>query len=494
MTRITLDPPEPAEHAVAFRWSVEPATALYRASRFTLRFPESVDLSRVPDALWWRIALICLHSQWPILRPCRVVLPVGLGPGEAEVWSRLMDAEVATLEAHRGTAGFERAVEIVDEGPPLPALAPLPDTGRCATAFSGGKDSLLHAGILTELTRQPVLVTTTSPMPPLEDHVSPRRRHVLEEVARRRDVTLIEVQSDFRAAWDNEFPRRLGYRVSVNEITDTFLYFAALLAAGVALGTTHLFLASEAEVQESVDLDGRVIQHPHCMYSVVTQRTLQAVLRSAGLRYGSLTSPLHSFQVQQLLWRRYADLRDLQSSCWLVRGTDAACSQCPQCLRLAFGVLEVGDSPARMGVDLVPLLGAMRQWRPKERERGPLLPQDLVGRALEMQTARAIQATSLGRVASMIADGRPARLLSRRALRALFHYARIRRRIAGRPADEPPGYRAGFLRLVDPALRDSVAAIYAEHFAPEDEAAYAGVLSRSDALVRWITEPIGGEA
>src|SRR5262249_28284957 len=155
---------------VTFRWRVDPATALYRQPQFTLRFPETVDLARVPEGLWWTIMLICLHSQWPLLRPCRVRLPVRLGPGVAECWNRLMDAEVTTLEAYRGTNDFEREIEIIEDGPPLKySLAPGGTNGaaRCATAFSGGKDSLVQTGLLTELTQKPVLVATTSPMPPL---------------------------------------------------------------------------------------------------------------------------------------------------------------------------------------------------------------------------------------------------------------------------------------------------------------------------------------
>ena len=46
---------------------------------------------------------------------------------------------------------------------------------------------------------------------------------------------------------------------------------------------------------------------------------------------------------------------------------------------------------------------------------------------------------------------------------------------------------------MDPLVREGVASVYEQHFATEDETAYAGILGRGDALVRWITEPIGGE-
>ncbi len=496
MNRITIHPPETSTHTVAFRWMVEPPTPLYHTTSFSLRFPEAVDLSRIPDRLWWTAVLTCLHSHWPLLRPCRVHLPVSLGSREVEFWIRLVNAEAATLDTLRDTPRCEGEIEISDGVARVEPLAPIPNTGRCATAFSSGKDSLLQAGLLAELTRQPVLVTTTSPMPPLEEHGNLRRRQVLAEIGRRRDVTLVEVQSDYRTIWEHEFPASLGYQVNVNEISDNFLYFVALMSAGVALGATHLFLASENEVQENTELDGQIVQFRHYMYSAVTQRALQALLAPAGLRYSSLTSSLHSFQVQQLLWTRYADLRDLQYSCWRVKTEEAACNQCNDCLRLAMVVLALGDTPARMRVDLVRLLWARRRWRPRVRQQAgrPPLPGDIVGNRLDAQTSRAIAATPLRRVAKAIAKDCPARLLSREGLAALLAYARLRRRIARYPAGDPPGYRAGFLRLVDPLLRERVGAIFDQHFTPEAEATYADMLAGCDALTRQIVDPMGGEA
>src|SRR5262249_49084903 len=152
------------------------------------------------------------------------------------------------------------------------------------TSFSSGKDSLLQAALLCELTERPLLVTTTSPLPPLADHETERRRTVLAAIQERRNVQLVEVHSDFRSIWDNGFAGHLGYSISgeqklaVNELTDTFLYMSSLLAAGTALGKTRLFLASEAEVQANAVRDGRIVQHQHFMYSAATQRALGQLL------------------------------------------------------------------------------------------------------------------------------------------------------------------------------------------------------------------------
>src|SRR5581483_1739504 len=462
-------------------------------SQFSLRFPDGVDPARVPEGIWWAIAMLCLHAHWPLLRPCRVKLPFRLRPGEAETWLRLMDSYVWTLEAYRGTTRLEREVVIEDDGPPI-SYSTLPEAKRCATAFSGGKDSLLQAGLLAELSANPLLVTTTSPMPPLEDHITARRRYILGEITRRRDVTLVEVESDFRANWNNDFARVIGYQISINEVTDTFLYFSSMLAAGVALGVPHLFLASEVQVNENVELDGRIIQHPHFMYSVVTLSTVEALLRPWGVSFCSLTSPLHSFQVQELLWTRYADLRDLQYSCWKVTEGESVCNACSQCLRIALSALALGDDPALMGADLVKLLNATGEWTPpKPNGDAPLLPNQISGRQLHGHVQRVVAAIPESSVAEYLARVSPDQLLAPAGQSALAAYRELHRRALEYDADPAPGYRARFDSFIDPLLAAGVNQIYAEHFTPADEASYAGALGRSRALVNWITEPLDAE-
>jgi 7-cyano-7-deazaguanine synthase in queuosine biosynthesis len=505
MNRVTLAPPAvDAERRTAFfQWRVEPATALYHRTCFTLRFPPEVEIGRVPPALWWTVALLCLHAHWNLLRPCRVELPVELAPGEVEFWRRLVEVEAATLEAYRGAAGPDgapgdpwearglspSAVDLVARGPRLPPLPRLPAGERCAAAFSGGKDSLLQAALLCEFTARPLLVTTTSPMPPLHDHQTARRRQVLTAIAARRDVELLEVESDLRASWRNEFPPLAGYPVAVNEMTDTFLYFSVLLVCAVALGATHLFLASEAELQDNAEVGGRIVQHPHCMYSQATQRAVAALLAPLGLRYGSLISALHSEQVQRLLWTRYADLCDLQYSCWRVGEGESACSRCSQCLRVALGVLALGERPERMGIALVPLLLAMADWQPSESANGAL-PDAVVRRRLHAQVMSSIAATPPSRVLAAVALGGPARLLRASGWRALAAYARLRRRFAASPPAAVPGYRAGFLGGLDPLLGKRIAAVFADHFVAADSGAYAGVLERSERLARFVAAPL----
>jgi hypothetical protein len=488
-TRVLVLPPEVSGSTVTFGCLVSPPTPLYKSTRFSISFPPGVELAAVPSGLFFTVALLCLHAHWPLLRPCTVELPFRLAPGELEFWKRILDAEIATLEAYRGTRDFSR-VTILEGEKPLPEPVAVPDTSRCATAFSGGKDSLLQTGLLAELTRRPLLVTTTSPLPPLLDHLTPRRRQVLRDVAARRDVELVEVTSDFRATWDNDFASRLGYPVAVNEITDTFLYTGALVLAGAARGATHLFLASEAEVQENGEHEGRVIQHTHFMYSAATQRAISSLLSPYGLHYGSLTWSIPSEQVVRLLWTRYPDLCDLQYSCWRVGADEATCSRCSQCLRLALAVLAAGGSPERMGVDLRRLFVAMKDWRPRPSAEGSLLPRDTVSRSLHESVVRSFEAVPLGLVARALSAGKARRLLTPASLRALAGYGRLRRALARRKAPPAPGYRAGFQNLMDPLLRKEIGAVFAASLPTEREDAYGAVLARSEALTRRIVEPL----
>lgn len=482
---ITLERPVVEGSTIRFRFAVRPPTPLYRAEEFFIRVPDSVDLGAVPTPLLDTLAILLLHAHWPLLRPCRVEPAFPLGPGQREGWEKVLAAEASTLDAYRG-APLPGGVVLHETGPASGRPVPLPPSDRAAAAFSGGKDSLLTAALLAELTDRPLLVTTTSPLPPLRDHDTARRRHVLDEIPRRRPVELLEATSDFRAIFRNDFARMVGIPVAVNELVDTHLYLASLLLCAAARGTTHLFLASETELQESVVRDGRTVQHPHLMYSAATQRALSALLAPVGIRLGSLTWPLHSAQVLRLLWTRYRDVADLQYSCWRVGDGEAACSRCSQCLRVALEVLALGEDPGVLGIDLPRLFTAQEGFRPRLDPGGDALPADRVAAALHAQVCRALADVPVRRVARRMA---PAFLTRpREAASALGAYARLRGR-EQRPGTAP-GLRARFLEWVDPLVRDRLAGIYRSSFREEPPEEYAGLFSRSEALAGEIVAPL----
>ena len=404
MNVVTLEPPAVEASAVTFRWTVRPETELYRRTSFSLGLPDDIDPRGLPEALLWRVAIICLHTHWALLRPCRVVLPVRLGPGEREFWLRMIDAQVVSLEADSG-GDTARRVEIVEAGPQLAPVVPVPDGGRVTACFSGGRDSLVQLAMLQELGETPLLVTTTSPREGAVDHENDRRKQLHDEVVRRRGVELVEVTSDLRECVRNGFPQR--YRRGVTELMDSFLYFSAAMLVGHACGAPRIFLASEAEVQETVRVGGAIVQHPHLMYSAVTQRCLQALVAPAGFSYGGLTYPLLQFQVQRLLGTRYADLRDLQYSCWELAEGQQACGHCFLCQGIAFNLLADGVDPREIGIDLATVLEAARDWRPGGSPDNPRgLVGARVGRYTDAQRLRAVRGLDRERVRSCSAAGR----------------------------------------------------------------------------------------
>lgn len=491
MREVRLLPPELRGREVHFRWQVTPASPLYERQHFRLRFPEAVELARVPDALWWWLMLLCLHPHWVLLRPCRVHIPVALGAGECGFWERLLVSYADTLESYRANAerDFDSRVEIVAAGAPLEPLERFEDTGRFAAAVSGGKDGLVQAGILRELSRDPLLVAVTSPLPGLEDHQTTRRRRVFDALAALPNARFIEVESDFRSTWDNTYSRGLGYPVSVNEITDTFLYSAVTIAVGVACGASGFFLASENEVSENLEIGGRLVQHPHFMYGAVVQGALDRWLGRSGRGYGSLIASLHSAQVQELLTTRYSELSPLQYSCWRARGSGAACSRCSQCFRLALECLRCGGSPSDQGVNLAKAFASAR-WRPEWEERSSVNPRSLVGRRFHDQILRSMQMVEPKQVWGEILRGRPWELLRARGWRAIRRHRVLREAALTQPQITAPGYRADFASSIPESLRAGALQIFDEHFEREDPAGYSGALGRTRAAIAHIAAPL----
>lgn len=492
MRTIVIEEPEVGAASVTFRWRVTPASGLYVRESFDLRLPGGPSPLDVPADVWWTVALICLHNHWPLLRPCRVELPVELPPGERELWLRMLDAAVETLELTKGGDDLERTIEIHDRGP---RLEPVRASGgdAVALAFSAGKDSLAHLGLLLELGERPLAVTATSPMPYLLDHAAPLRRTAIETVAAHPAVEHVEVRSNLRECWDNSFPRTLGYEVAVNELTDTMLYLCAAFVVAWARGGGHALLASEAEVQTLSLRDGRVIQHPHFMYSAITQRSLDALLARRGVRHGSLTYPLRARQVRELLWRRYPELRRFQYSCWRHGPGESACSACTDCLTTMLTALEAGVAPTRMGIDVPKLLERMADWEPAGAadDEPQALPGEEVRRALHMALVRQFASLRTRGFAVRLARAEPRLLLRRDRLELMRRYNYLRGRLAPLASGSiGPGYRHAYLALVDERWRRSLEQLFDSQFERASGTADAADLAAAQALIERITAPL----
>lgn len=484
MYKIFLKPPRVHQQQVLFEWSVEPASKLYSQTSFTVAFPDIVDLTRVPKRLWWDIFLLCLHSHWLLLRPCEIHLSLRLGEPLRQFWLKLLRNGLDTLEAYASPKRSEDLEIAIVDGDVIVPYEAVTGTG-CATAFSGGKDSLLQAALLLELTDRPLLVATTSPMPPLKDHVTARRMALFDQMKTRRNPVFVEAVSDFRSNWDNSFAAQKGYHISVNELTDTFLYTSALAAAGAALGYARLFVASEAELQENALVDGKIVQHSHFMYTAATQRSVERLLGPYGLKLGSLTWPLHTMQIQQLLWTRYPDLADLQYSCWRVGEGEATCSQCEQCLRIAMTALASGHDPQRMGIDLPKVISFSSRWRPIEVRFSKLnLPQDEAADILASRVVEAIRGISLRHLYRVLRSD--PKVSSAACFGALVRFIWLRLRTLGIPKPPPMGIREAYAEWMDLDLREPLLAIYKSQFSSESLNDYLGHFDRSRALTQRV--------
>ncbi len=486
MEVIRLDAPVVDGQTVSFAWSCDPPTTLYRDTAFELRFPASIDLERVPAAVWWRVALICLHSHWPLLRPCRVVLPVRLAPGEREFWLRMCDAGTATLEAHAGGSDVGRRIDIVESGPALEWPEPVPESSLVVACFSGGRDSLTQTALLQELGLTPLLVSVASAREGSIEHKTARRRQVLAEIQSRRGLELVEVESSLRGCWDNMYAVD-RYQIAVSELTDTLLYFAAALVVAAARGASGVYLASEAEAQDSAEIDGQIVQIKHYMYTGATQRALSKLIAPLGIRYGALTYPLRQYQVMRLLGERYADLRDLQYSCWSMTGDEDVCSRCYSCFTNAFELMANGISPEEIRIDVVTLLRAHADWRPRTEDAHAVLPHSQIYWQFDSQLLRCLQKVTPKLAAGYITERWRG---SGRAAEALAGYERMRSRALAVGVEPEPGYCADYLQLVDPPHRTGMAAIFDEYFEREDEAHHADRLQRILALSDWVTAPL----
>lgn len=473
LIEIFLHPPRISGQRAEFSWTESPSSGLYQETGFWLEFPASISLHEIPEALWWSVFLLCTHAHWTLLRPCRIRLPVKLQPNEKALWQRLMRRHADTLDALNPGRLLSDEMRI-EEGAievPAPPVRELPV--QCAMAYSGGKDSLSHVGLLCEMGYKPLLVSTTSIMPGVRLEGSTYRARALEEVKRRRGLELVEVSSNFRGQWNNLLPREWGYRLSLNEITDTLLYTAVLAISGYARGATHLFLASENEVSANAVVDGVFLQHSHFMYSGLTQACLAQILAPFGMWYGSLTSSLQSSLVQTLVTQRYQDIADLQCSCW--RGTDTrrACSNCSECRRLALISLACGGSPVDLGVDMIHLLKHYHARGASRDKHYPHPPDREAASSFRLQYARAIKAISPWKMLRYLVRTHPGGLRNGGVLHAFREYRALYLTTMQEFPQTlaPAGYRAGYLDALPSVIRARLEPILSAQFplAPLEE-------------------------
>jgi hypothetical protein len=432
--------------------------------------------------------MICLHTHWPLLGGCRVELPIRIGAAEREFWTRLVDNVAVQLHAYGSARRPGRGGQLVEAGPALAPVRLEPVGDRATVAFSGGKDSLVQTGLVAELTERPLLVSVTSPVPWARDHVGAARERARAEVAKRLRVDVVEVQSDFRTAWDLGFSARDGCSLGVHELSDLLLYHGVMAAVAAATGSAHSFMASEADIQYNRARDGEVILHPEFLSSAVTQSALDALLRGFGLGKSSLTYPLHMPYVQRLLVSRYGELADLQFSCWRAPEGSQACSACLKCFQIALVTLGEGLSPRAVGIDPIRVLCAFGDW-PLDTERPAGWPILDDFRTARHHIVRILQQLPTDAAESVMLS-EPRDRADAQLGEALAIFARLRAEALAWAIPAEPGYIGGFFDFMRPDLREPVRAIFDQHFPRAREAEFAPIVARAKALARWISEPL----
>lgn len=470
-----LLPPQRQGQRILFRWEESQPTGLFEKTSFHLEFPNDIEVGRIPEAVWWSAFLLCMHVQWSLLGSCLVRLPIALAPGQREVLLRLMDTYCDTLDALCPDARPVRRLEILEEGATLDAGTSPAGLNGMAIAYSGGKDSLVTVGLAIGMGYVPWLVTVNSPMPGLHYDVSSHRNRAMDLIGKRTGLLLIEVKSDMRGVWNNFHPREMGYPLSMNELTDTMLYTAALFVVGHHFGAGQLLLASENELATMVCREGRLLQHSHFMYSALTQYGIGLFLSPFGIRHGSLTSSLRSNQVQQLLTRDFRRLRDIQTSCWRLSPERRACSECGECRRLAWVCMAHGGDPADQGIDLVHMLNNYVIAPPNEANGSRHEPNRLASNGFRMQFVDAIAGIAPPKVLLHILRHHPMSLMNGKGWKAYRRFRELHTmhmsQLEGKPTET--GFRARYLELLEPGLRSRLFKFLRSRFDEEPVDRYA---------------------
>jgi hypothetical protein len=313
---------------------------------------------------------------------------------------------------------------------------------------------------------------------------------VLEEMRKRTGLERIEVRSDFRTCVVNDHPLVAKYGLAATELTDTLLYFANNWAVASARGANAVFLASEAEAQESIRRDGMVVQIEHLSFTSATQQALNALTAQTGISYGGLTSALQHFQIQRVLDRQYPELSDLQYSCFKQEEGDDVCNNCFSCLKTALHKMTDDSPPSEVGIDVDLTLVNHSDWSPAYGGDGE--HRSAVGRLygdrMNAHVVRVLRELDVERVSRFTESGE----LSPGAKDA---FERMRATAIASPDPPPePGYRAEYLEFLDEPMRDGLNGLFSEYFDPEPLGEYGHMLDNTRLLAGWIAAPLEDQA
>ncbi|MCA9530796.1 MAG: hypothetical protein KC543_11720 [Myxococcales bacterium] len=500
---LTLEMPEARGQRLHFAWSFDPGDGggeyPLRSEQAWFELPAGLQLDLLDEQA---LLVFALMLHWPLLnlvRPVRVRLPRRLPDAALETVQRLCDLQRVTLarpgaRATLGASPLARRIEFVCSGAAA-RTAPAPATRPgLASGMSGGKEALAQL-FLARAAGVPVLaVTTTSPQGAATEHTGPHRASTLSELSKVDGVTVVEVRSNVRESYRNDFPRRLGHACWLTDLLDCQVYLLSCAAVARCSGVDAFGLGMEWEVAAARCAGGLPEPHPHVMYGPATLAALSALLAPAGLRAESLLVPLPGSAVQRLLRRAFPDALRLQASCY--SATDGArwCGRCPKCVRTAVFLALDGGDPSDVGLDWGTVWRAgslgLHRYVTKYGLLGSPRTVDAADRYL-VEVLDAIHELPVGATVRRLATARSLGAADR--ARALARYGTAR--LVYRP--RPPRARAAArsfkpaaLAFVHPRYHRALTHLLAEHGLQPDPTDIDAEISCIDDMIAYVTSPM----
>lgn len=471
--RIILELPIVQGNRVDFKWTESVNSKFYKKTEFYVEFPECIDLKDVPQSMLLLFHILCLHAHWTILSPCTVEIPIKLPLKQLEIINKLIQYYSVTLN-FLNPENIKGEVEIKELGEEIEKVIPLNRSTKCAAAFSGGKDSLTSVGLLCEMGFSPILITTTSFLNGIHLENSIHKKRSLSEIQKRKELKLYEVKTNYRSIWNNLISRKMGYQLSINEITDTFLYVGSMLIIGYAKNVDNLFIASENEVSANIISEqGEYIQHPHFMYSALTLSGMSTLFSLYGMRLFSLTTSLRSNMVQELLTKRYSELADLQCSCWKVTEQTKACSVCGECKRLSLVSLSVGGNPKDLGVNLIEMFNNYEVPNISSiEEHDHISPKTIANISFQNQYNLAYNRLNMIRLCSYLILNQPKEFFTYSGWRAINKFRILKALHNELTINYSSSYMANYLEFIEEPFKSKLQFILSDAFDVESESIY----------------------
>jgi len=478
--------PQVTGNRVAFRWQCDPPVPLLLRDNFSIEYPFSVEDADVPESMWWSVLLGCAFATWNFLEDYTIVCDGGVSCEEREAWSRLADYERWMFQKYSDGTGRHRPFAVEASELAHGAAAPRTEARGAASCLSGGKESLLQAGLLREMGSPMSLVNIISPIPSQRDHESRKRTRIMSQFAGCSWAELVRVRSDVRSTFDNNYPREHGAGVSFNELADSVIYASLALPVAWYHRRESVLLGSEWEVSWLKRQHNLPCPDTYAMYSIPTFAGIDATWRNLyGIGYGSLLFPLTQFCIESLLCTRYKDLLPMQDSCWRTDGIHDYCSQCEKCLRVASMLLAHKVSPTDIAIDLnrlfSPESSIMRVWPPAYDDIVHTLYHDSIRYAASKIDPQ--WALDLFREGTSLRNGPFRRWRTKRS------FLKWRQRTADSTVGHVALPKSDYFKYVPETYRESVRGIVHEVLPDDDTRDFSEPLACIDEAIEYLRAP-----